>query len=56
MLAVGVLNGYVSVGPNEDLCLTALNNKGCIVGAVQSTKDSRSRGVLLEPIPEQWDK
>jgi probable HAF family extracellular repeat protein len=50
------LNGYVSVGPHEDLCLTDLNNKGCLVGAVQSRKDSRSRGVLLEPIPEQWDK
>jgi probable HAF family extracellular repeat protein len=50
------LNGYVSVGPYEDLWLTDLNNKGCIVGAVQSTRDSRSRGVLLEPIPEQWDK
>jgi len=50
------LNGYVSIGPYEDLWLTDLNNKGCIVGAVQSTRDSRSRGVLLEPIPEQWDK
>jgi len=50
------LNGYVSVGPYEDLCLTDLNNKGCIVGVVQSTKDSPRRGVLLEPIPEQWDK
>jgi len=50
------LNGYVSVGPYEDLCLTDLNNKGCIVGVVQSTRDSPSRGVLLEPIPEQWDK
>jgi probable HAF family extracellular repeat protein len=50
------LNKYVSIVPNEDLFLTDMNNKGCIVGAVQSTKDSRSRGVLLEPIPEQWDK
>jgi len=50
------LNGYVSFGPNEDLWLTDLNNKGCIIGAVQPTKDSRSRGVLLEPIPGQWDK
>jgi hypothetical protein len=48
------LNEYVSVGPYEDLCVTDLNNKGCIVGAVQSTRDSRSRGVFLEPIPEQW--
>ncbi|MHC4207764.1 MAG: hypothetical protein ACYSTT_24175 [Planctomycetota bacterium] len=50
------LNKYVSVGPYEDLCLTDLNNKGCIVGLVQSRKGSRTRGVLLEPIPEQWDK
>ncbi len=50
------LNGYVSVAPYEDLCLTGLNNKGCLVGAIQSTKGSRSRGVLLEPIPEQWDE
>jgi probable HAF family extracellular repeat protein len=50
------INKYVDIGPHEDLCATDLNNKGCIVGAIQSTKDSRSRGVLLEPIPEQWDK
>jgi len=50
------LDGYVSVDRYEDLWLTDLSNKGCIVGAVQSTRDSRSRGVLLEPIPEQWDK
>jgi probable HAF family extracellular repeat protein len=50
------LNKYVSFAPNEELCLTDINNKGCIVGAIQSTKDSRSRGVLLEPIPEHWDK
>jgi hypothetical protein len=31
-----------------------INNKGCIIGAVQSIKDSHSRGVLLEPIPERW--
>jgi uncharacterized membrane protein len=50
------LNGYVSVGPHEDLCLIDVNNKGCLVGSVQSIKGSRSRGVLLEPIPEQWEK
>lgn len=50
------LNRYVSVGRYEDLYLTDLNNKGCIVGAMQSIRDSRSRGVLFEPIPEQWDK
>lgn len=50
------LNEYISVGPHEDLCLTDLNNKGCIIGAMQSTKGSRSRGVLLEPISERWEK
>jgi len=50
------LNEYVSVGPYEDFCATDLNNKGCIVGVIQSRKDSPRRGVLLEPIPEQWDK
>ena len=50
------LNKYVDSGPHENLCLTDLNNKGCIVGVIQSRKDSQSRGVLLEPIPEQWNK
>ncbi len=50
------LNGYVPIGRNQDFCLTDINNNGCIIGAVQSTKDSRSRGVLLEPIPEKWNK
>jgi len=53
------LNGYVSVGSHEEFRVTNLNNKGCIVGAVQSRSTNgsiRSRGVLLEPIPEQWEK
>jgi probable HAF family extracellular repeat protein len=50
------LNKYVDFGPYENLILTDLNNKGCIVGVIQPTKDSPSRGVLLEPIPEQWEK
>ena len=50
------LNKYVDFGPHENLCLTDLNNKGCIVGVIQSRKDSQSRGVLLEPIPKQWNK
>ena len=48
------LSHYVPVGLREDLWLTDLNNKGCMVGAVQSRTHSRSRGVLLEPIPERW--
>lgn len=50
------LNRYVSIGMNEDFYLTDINNKGCIIGAVRSTKNSRTRGVLLEPIPEKWNK
>ena len=50
------LNEYVSIGRNENLWLTDINNNGCIIGTIHSTKDSRSRGVLLEPIPEKWNK
>jgi len=50
------LNGYVSIGRGENLWLTDINHKGCIIGAVQSSRDRRSRGVLLEPIPEMWNK
>jgi probable HAF family extracellular repeat protein len=50
------LNGYAHVGSWENLWLTDLNNHGCIVGAVQSTRKSSSVGVLLEPIPERWGK
>jgi probable HAF family extracellular repeat protein len=50
------LDRYVSVGRTDELWLTDLNNHGCLIGAVQSTKDSRSQGVLFEPIPERWEK
>ncbi|MCP4589852.1 MAG: hypothetical protein GY842_03840 [bacterium] len=50
------LDGYVATGSWEDLWLTDLNNHGCLVGAVQSTKESSSIGVLLEPIPDRWGK
>jgi probable HAF family extracellular repeat protein len=50
------LNGYISINRNENLCLTDINNKGWLIGAVQSTKDSRSKGVLFEPVPEKWEK
>jgi probable HAF family extracellular repeat protein len=49
------LDGYTHVKRNEVFVLTDINNKGMIIGGVQSIKDSRSRGVLLEPIPEQWN-
>lgn len=50
------LDKYVSIGEDEDFCLTDINNKGCIIGAIQSTKHTYSCSVLLEPIPEQWNK
>ena len=50
------LDRYVSVGRTDELWLTDLNNHGCLVGAVQSTKQSRSEGVLFEPIPERWEQ
>ncbi len=50
------LDGYVAAGSWEDLRLTDLNNHGCLVGAVQSTRESSSIGVLLEPITERWEK
>ena len=49
------LDGYAHVKRSEVFVLTDINNKGMIIGGVQSIKDSRSRGVLLEPIPEQWN-
>ena len=50
------LDGYVQIGRNENLVLTDINNEGCIIGAIQSKKDSKSVGVLFEPIPEKWEK
>lgn len=50
------LDGYIPVGRHENLCLRDINNNGCIFGAIQSTKDSKSVGVLFEPIPEKWNK
>jgi hypothetical protein len=50
------LDRYLGVGRGEDFWLTDLNDQGCIVGQVAATKDSRSRGILLEPIPERWGK
>lgn len=50
------LDRHVPLASGEDLSITNLNNHGCLVGAVQSEKDSRTGGVLLEPIPERWSK
>ncbi len=50
------LNRYVSVKKGETLWLTDINNQGCILGVVHSDKGGTSRAVLLEPIPERWNK
>ncbi len=49
-------DGYVPVGMHENLVLIDINNKGCIIGAIQSTKGSKSVGVLFEPIPEKMER
>jgi len=50
------LDAHVKLKRGEQLVIYALNNQGCLVGAVQYRKGTSSRGVLLEPIPERWDK
>ena len=47
-------NRYVPVGLRVHLWATDLNNRGCIVGAVQPETALESQGVLLEPILERW--
>ncbi len=50
------LDGYTPVKQDEFLCLAGINNKGVIIGVIQSKKDSHGRGVLFEPIPEKIEK
>jgi probable HAF family extracellular repeat protein len=50
------LDEYISLDKNERLTLRDINNNGCIIGAIQSTKDSKSIGVLFEPIPEKMER
>ena len=50
------LYGYITLGRNERLTIRDINNNGNIIGAIQSTKDVKSLGVLLEPIPEKWKR
>ena len=50
------LDGYFNLERNENLELIDINNNGCIIGAIRSTKGSESVGVLFEPIPEKWKK
>ncbi len=50
------LDGYFNLERNENLELIDINNNGCIIGVIRSTKGSKSIGVLFEPIPEKWNK
>jgi probable HAF family extracellular repeat protein len=55
-LGVIPLNDYVDIGSKEHFTIRDINNKGCIIGIIQSGQGTYKRGVLLEPIPERWNK
>ncbi len=50
------LDSYVPERRGEEFMARALNNKGCIVGALMSEDATRARPVLLEPIAERWER
>jgi probable HAF family extracellular repeat protein len=50
------LDRYVLPLGGQTFWITDLDNEGRILGAAQSSEDNRSVGVLLEPIPERWDR
>ena len=41
------LDGYVPIGKHEYLVLMDINNKGCIIGAIQSKKKSKKCGCFI---------
>ena len=47
---------YVPGRFGEQFLPLALNNNGCIVGALVLKDDTRARPVLLEPIEENWER
>ncbi len=48
------LDGYVPVRSRHDyLALKDINDEGCIIGTIHSTKSNKSTGILFEPIPEK---
>ena len=51
-----VLNDQIPREMGKLLRVRAINNKGCIVGVISSRGLGSELGVLLEPIPERWDK
>ena len=51
------LDGYVPLrGSFDYLVLKDINNKGWIIGAIQSTKGVKGKGILFEPIPEKMEQ
>ena len=51
-----VLDKQVPRDTGKLLRVAAINNRGCIVGVIQSKGLGQEYVVLLEPIPERWDK
>jgi len=52
-----LLDPHIPAGAKETSWLTDINNRGGIVGFVESRSEpSRVRAILLEPIPERWGK
>ena len=50
------LDGYVPLRKMKDyLALKDINNKGDIIGYINSTKGSKGVGILFEPIPEKMN-
>lgn len=50
------LDEQMPCGRTEFFVAHDLSDNGCIVGVIVSNNLKRSRGVLLEPIPERWEK
>ena len=50
------LDARVPTQRGAALSIADLNKHGCLVGAVKSDNASRIQGVLIEPIPERWEK
>jgi probable HAF family extracellular repeat protein len=51
------LDACVPAEKGETLILADLNNRGCIVGVLRSgPRLAHGRPVLLEPIPERWER
>jgi hypothetical protein len=51
-----VLNDQVPHELGKLVDVLDINNRGCIIGTIHPKGSGRRIGVLLEPIPERWDK